>query len=186
MNKPTVKYNIAVVGATGLVGKRIIQFLESRNFPVNKLFCLASEKSMNTVIPFKSKMITVQNLKDFEFSFIHFTFFSAGSEVSKHYAPIAASYGSIVIDNTSYFRYENDIPLIIPEVNIEALSLYKKRRIIANPNCSTIQMLVALNPIHKQATLKRIEIATYQAVSGAGKKAMDELSHQTQCILDKK
>lgn len=180
-----IRHNIAVVGSTGLVGRKIIQLLESRAFPIKQLFCVASQKSAGQSIRFKEQDIIVQSLDSFDFNDIQFVFFSAGSEISKHYAPIAAAKGAIVIDNTSCFRYDDDIPLIIPEVNLAALSQYKQQNIIANPNCSTIQMLVALKPIHDAVTLTRIEVATYQAVSGAGKKAIDELSAQSRQILDK-
>ncbi len=175
-----MKYNLAIVGATGNVGREMLNILSERKFPVNDIFPLASRKSAGKSISFgEQDVLSVQDLATFDFSDTEIALFSAGSDVSKEYAPKAAEQGCIVIDNTSYFRMDSDVPLIIPEVNIEALSQYKERNIIANPNCSTIQMLVALKPLHDIFKVKKIVVATYQSVSGAGKAAMDELYLQT-------
>lgn len=171
-------FNIAVVGATGAVGETILQILEERKFPVNNLYPLASERSAGKTMMFHGKPLYIESLADFDFSKTDMALFSAGGSVSKKYAPIAAKAGCIVIDNTSQFRNDPEIPLIISEVNPEALDQYKKTNIIANPNCSTMQMLVALNPIHQVAKITRINVATYQAVSGAGKSAIKELIKQ--------
>ena len=142
------KYNVAVVGATGAVGETMISILEERKFPIDKLFLLASERSAGKKIQFNGKHVTVQNLADFDFSQVQIGLFSAGGSISKEYAPKAAAAGCVVIDNTSEFRYDDDIPLVVPEVNPHAIAQYKNRNIIANPNCSTIQMVVALKPIY--------------------------------------
>lgn len=178
------KYNVAVVGATGAVGETLIKILEERNFPVNELFPLASERSAGTKIQFNGKSVTVQDLADFDFSKADIGLFSAGGSISEVYAEKAGKAGCIVIDNTSHFRYEDDIPLVVPEVNPEAVANYKTRNIIANPNCSTIQMLVALKPIHDKVGITRINVATYQAVSGTGKEAVEELAAQTAALLN--
>lgn len=178
------KYNVAVVGATGAVGKTMIRILEQRNFPVDNLYLLASERSAGETLSFKNKQYTVENLADFDFSKAQIGLFSAGASVSAVYAPKAGQAGCIVIDNTSQFRYDEDIPLIIPEVNPHAIAQYKKHNIIANPNCSTIQMLVALKPIYDKAGITRINVATYQSVSGTGKEAIDELAAQTAKLLN--
>ncbi len=178
------KYNVAVVGATGAVGEALISILEERNFPVNELFPLASERSAGSKIQFRGKSVTVQNLADFDFSKAEIGLFSAGGSISEIYAPKAGAAGCIVIDNTSQFRYDADIPLVVPEVNPEAIAQYKNRNIIANPNCSTIQMLVALKPIHDAVGITRINVATYQAVSGTGKEAIEELAAQTAALLN--
>jgi len=180
------QYNVAVVGATGAVGETMISILEERNFPVNKLFPLASERSAGKRIQFKGKSVTVQNLADFDFSQVEIGLFSAGGSISKEYAPKAAEAGCIVIDNTSEFRLDDDIPLVVPEVNPHAIAEYKNRNIIANPNCSTIQMLVALKPIYDAVGITRINVATYQAVSGTGKEAIEELAGQTAALLNLK
>jgi len=172
------QYTVAIVGATGLVGETLIEILENREFPVSSLIPLASERSKNRQVQFRNQSIEVQVLNNFDFKGIDFAFFSAGNSVSEHYAPIAAKAGAIVIDNTSQFRYEDDIPLVVPEVNPDALMKYSTTNIIANPNCSTIQMLVALNPIHQEATIKKINVATYQAISGAGRKTLDIFNQQ--------
>jgi len=172
------QYTVAIVGATGLVGETLIEILESREFPVSSLIPLASERSKNRQVQFRNQSIEVQVLNNFDFKGIDFAFFSAGNSVSEHYAPIAAKAGAIVIDNTSQFRYEDDIPLVVPEVNPDALMNFSTTNIIANPNCSTIQMLVALNPIHQEATIKKINVATYQAISGAGRKILETYNHQ--------
>ncbi|TDR22497.1 aspartate-semialdehyde dehydrogenase [Marinicella litoralis] len=180
----TKKYNVAVVGATGAVGKTMLEILEERHFPIANIYPLASARSAGEKIDFNKKQVTIKNLADFDFSQVDIALFSAGGEVSAQYAPIAASKKCVVIDNTSYFRNEEDVPLVVPEVNPEAIKDYKSTYIIANPNCSTIQMLVALAPIHRKAGIERINVATYQSVSGAGNKGIDELSEQTKSILN--
>ncbi|PPR47976.1 MAG: Aspartate-semialdehyde dehydrogenase 2 [Alphaproteobacteria bacterium MarineAlpha5_Bin9] len=184
------KYNIAVVGATGNVGREILSILEERNFPIDKLHCLASSKSKGKKIEFNKKSIFVQDLKEFNFDNINIALFSPGSKISSIYAPIAAKKGCIVIDNTSFFRMNNDVPLIVPEVNGKDLDDFfkneKRNNIISNPNCSTIQMVMALKPIHDKAMIKRIVVSTYQSVSGAGKEGMDELFEQTKNIYANK
>ena len=178
------QYNVAVVGATGAVGEALIEILEKRNFPVAQLLLLASERTAGTKIMFKNKSVMVTDLAEFDFSQVQIALFSAGGSVSAKYAPKAAAAGCVVIDNTSHFRYDDDIPLVVPEVNPERVADYTKRNIIANPNCSTIQMLVALKPIHAAVGIKRISVATYQAVSGAGKSAVNELAKQTAELLN--
>jgi len=177
-------FNVAVVGATGAVGEALISILEERNFPVGQLFPLASERSAGSKVMFKGKPIIVLNLADFDFSQAQIGLFSAGGSVSAEYAEKAGRAGCIVIDNTSHFRYEDDIPLVVPEVNPHKIADYKNRNIIANPNCSTIQMLVALKPIHDKVGITRINVATYQAVSGTGKEAIEELAKQTADLLN--
>jgi aspartate-semialdehyde dehydrogenase len=177
-------YNVAVVGATGAVGETLISILEERNFPVGELFLLASERSAGTKLMFRGKPVTVQNLADFDFSKAQIGLFSAGGSVSAQYAEKAGRAGCVVIDNTSHFRYEADIPLVVPEVNPERIADYPNRNIIANPNCSTIQLLVALKPIHDKVGIERINVATYQAVSGTGKLAIEELAKQTADLLN--
>ncbi|WP_018690561.1 aspartate-semialdehyde dehydrogenase [Algicola sagamiensis] len=180
------QFNIAVLGATGLVGQHLIEILEEREFPVATLYPLASSRSAGGTVQFKSQDITVIDVDTFDWSQVDIAFFSAGGSVSKKYAPIAAEAGVIVIDNTSQFRYEPDIPLVVPEVNAYELENYRNRNIIANPNCSTIQMLVALKPIHEAAGIERINVCTYQSVSGAGKSAQEELANQTTALLSGK
>ena len=177
-------YNVAIVGATGAVGEVLLELLESRNFPVNNLYLLASERSAGTTLSFKGKRITVQNLAEFDFSQADIGLFSAGGSISAEYAPKAAAAGCVVIDNTSHFRRDEDIPLVVPEVNSHALDRFADRNIIANPNCSTIQMLVALKPIYDAVGIARINVATYQAVSGTGKSAIEELAAQTARLLN--
>ena len=179
-------FNVAIVGATGAVGETLLDVLEERNFPVDNVYLLASERSAGTTKKFKGKTIRIQNLDDFDFSQAHIGFFSAGGGISAEYAPIAADAGCVVIDNTSHFRYDDDKPLIVPEVNAEAIADYRETNIIANPNCSTIQMLVALKPIHDAVGIERINVCTYQAVSGSGKPAMEELASQTANLLNAK
>ena len=176
--------DVAVVGATGAVGEVMISILEQRDFPVGTLYPLASERSAGTTISFRGKSILVQDLADFDFSRVQIGLFSAGGSVSEEFAPIAAAAGCVVIDNTSHFRRDDDIPLVVPEVNPQAIADYNKRNIIANPNCSTIQMLVALKPIYDAVGITRINVATYQAVSGTGKKAIKELAGQTAGLLN--
>jgi len=178
------KYDVAIVGATGAVGGVMLRILEQRKFPVNNLYLLASERSAGETMSFNKKQYTVENIADFDFSKVQIGLFSAGGSVSAKYAPIAAAAGCIVIDNTSHFRYEEDIPLVVPEVNPETIADYKNQNIIANPNCSTIQMLVALKPIYDAVGIKRINVATYQSVSGTGKEAIDELAGQTAKLLN--
>ncbi|MDB2364721.1 aspartate-semialdehyde dehydrogenase [Luminiphilus sp.] len=178
--------NVAVVGATGAVGEAMIEILESRDFPVDQLFPLASSRSAGKSLRFKGKRYTVQDLSNFDFSQTPIALFSAGGDVSAEYAPIAAQQGCVVIDNTSHFRRDDDIPLVIPEVNPEAIGQFRQRSIIANPNCSTIGMLMALKPIYDVAGIERINVATYQAVSGTGKDAIEELAGQTARLLNGK
>jgi len=179
-------YDVAVVGATGAVGETMISILEERNFPVGTLYPLASSRSVGKTIMFKGKSIKIQNLADFDFSQVQIGLFSAGGSISAEFAPKAAEAGCVVIDNTSHFRNDEDIPLVIPEVNEEAIAEYSNRNIIANPNCSTIQMLVALKPIHDVTKIKRINVATYQAVSGTGKDAIEELASQSAQLMSGK
>ncbi|MBE9531360.1 MAG: aspartate-semialdehyde dehydrogenase [Proteobacteria bacterium] len=179
-------YNIAVAGATGMVGTEILKILEERDFPVGELTLLASERSAGSKLDFKGEKIVVKLLEDESFEGVDIALFSPGGSVSAIYAPKAAAAGAVVIDNTSHFRMDPDVPLIVPEVNPEALSSYVRKNIVANPNCSTIQMVVALKPIHDHAYIKRIVVSTYQAVSGAGKVAVDELSKQTRALLSMK
>lgn len=176
-------YDVAVVGATGAVGETMMAVLAERDFPVGNLYPLASERSAGKTIEFKNKEYTIENLADFDFSKVQIGLFSAGGSISAEFAPKAAAAGCIVIDNTSHFRYVDDIPLVVPEVNPDAIADYKNQGIIANPNCSTIQMLVALKPIHDAVGIERINVATYQAVSGTGKDAIEELAQQTKALL---
>ncbi|PPR50128.1 MAG: Aspartate-semialdehyde dehydrogenase 2 [Alphaproteobacteria bacterium MarineAlpha5_Bin5] len=180
------KYNIAVAGATGAVGNEIIQILDQRDFPIDNLYLLASSRSKGKKIEFKDQEIIVEDLAEFDFSKTHIGLFSPGGEVSAEFAPKAAKAGCIVIDNTSHFRMNKDVPLIVPEVNAKDLEEFfldkNKSNIISNPNCSTIQMVVALKPLHEKSIINRIVVSTYQAVSGAGKTGMDELFNQTQNI----
>ena len=177
-------YDVAVVGATGAVGEAMIAILEQRKFPVRNLYPLASSRSAGKTIMFEGKSIKVTDLAEFDFSRAQIGLFSAGGSISAEFAPKAAAAGCVVIDNTSHFRQDEDIPLIVPEVNIEALAGYTTRNIIANPNCSTIQMLVALKPIYDAVGIERINVATYQAVSGTGKEAIEELAGQTARLLN--
>ena len=178
------KVNIAIVGATGLVGETFLEILQQRQFPVEKLYPVASARSEGEVVQFEGRSHRVKNLENFDFSKVQIAFFSAGSSVSKEYVPKAADAGCIVIDNSSQFRYEKDVPLVVPEVNSHALVHYRNRNIIANPNCSTIQMVLALKPIYDQVGIRRINVATYQSVSGAGRKAIEELARQTADLLN--
>ncbi|WP_154221996.1 aspartate-semialdehyde dehydrogenase [Marinicella rhabdoformis] len=177
-------YNVAVVGATGAVGKTMLEILESRKFPINEIFPLASERSAGDFIDFNKKQVQVADLAHFDFSKADIALFSAGAAVSAEYVAKCVDSGCVMIDNTSYFRNEEDVPLVVPEVNPEAIAEFKQTGIIANPNCSTIQMLVALAPIHKKVGIERINVATYQSVSGAGNKGIDELSEQTRSLLN--
>ncbi|MBM4208749.1 MAG: aspartate-semialdehyde dehydrogenase [Gammaproteobacteria bacterium] len=179
-------YSVAVVGATGAVGEAMLSILEERKFPVGEVHALASSKSAGKRIPFQGGSLKVEDLATFDFSRVQIALFSAGASVSAEYAPKAAAAGCVVVDNTSYFRYDDDIPLIVPEVNPEKIADYRNKNIIANPNCSTIQMLVALKPIYDAAGIERINVSTYQAVSGTGKKGIDELAKQTAKLLNGK
>ena len=178
------KFNVAIAGATGAVGEVLIDLLETRDFPIDTLHLLASSRSAGTSVNFAGKRITVSAIDDFDFSQAHIGLFSAGGSVSAEYAPKAAAAGCVVVDNTSHFRRDDDIPLVVSEVNPEAIAGYTKRNIIANPNCSTMQMLVALKPIHDAVGIERINVATYQAVSGTGKSAIEELASQTARLLN--
>lgn len=178
------EYDVAVVGATGAVGETMMAILEERDFPVRNLYPLASARSAGSRIQFKGKNYTVRDLSEFDFSQVQIGLFSAGGSISEKYAPKAAATGCVVIDNTAHFRYDDDIPLVIPEVNPHAIAGYTQRGIIANPNCSTIQMLVALKPIYDAVGIERINVCTYQAVSGTGKDAIEELAMQTANILN--
>jgi aspartate-semialdehyde dehydrogenase len=170
--------NVAIVGATGAVGETLLQVLAERNLPIDTLYPLASARSKDKTVVFKNRALDVEDLAEFDFSLVDIAFFSAGGDVSKEYVPKAVLAGAIVIDNTSTFRYEKDVPLVVPEVNPHAIAEFSKRSIIANPNCSTIQMVVALKPIYDAVGISRINVSTYQAVSGTGKKAVSELIAQ--------
>lgn len=178
------KFNVVVVGATGAVGQVMVKILEQRQFPVENLYLLASARSAGTRVKFAGRDIEIQDLATFDFSKAQIGLFSAGGDISAEYAPKAAAAGCVVIDNTSHFRMDADVPLIVPEVNAHAIEGYVKKNIIANPNCSTIQMLVALAPIHREVGIERINVATYQAVSGTGAPAIEELRTQTAAILN--
>ncbi len=180
------KFNIAVVGATGMVGQEILKILEERKFPVGEVKALASERSVGKTVDFKGAELTVTDLAEESFKDIDIALFSPGSSVSKIHAPRAAAAGCIVIDNTSEFRMDPDVPLVVPEVNPDAIGDYEIKNIIANPNCSTIQMVVALKPIHDRYGIKRVVVSTYQAVSGAGKGGIDELSDQVRALFNMK
>jgi aspartate-semialdehyde dehydrogenase len=184
MKKP--KYNIAVVGATGAVGEQMREVLEERKFPVGELRLLASERSTGQFLEFDGRQYRVDVLNENSFEDIDIALFSAGGTVSAKYAPLAVSAGAVVVDNTACFRMAPDVPLVVPEVNASAIRDYKQRRIIANPNCSTIQMVVALKPIHDAARIKRVVVSTYQSVSGAGRQAMEELSQQVAALYNSK
>ncbi|OGS93279.1 MAG: aspartate-semialdehyde dehydrogenase [Gallionellales bacterium GWA2_59_43] len=178
------QYDVCILGATGAVGEAMLSILEQRKFPVRNLYPLASSRSAGSTVTFNGKEITVLDVEGFDFSKAQIGLFSAGGSVSEKYAPIAAAAGCVVIDNTAHFRYDRDIPLVVPEVNPHAIAQYKNRGIIANPNCSTIQMMVALKPIKDAVGISRINVATYQAVSGTGKEAIDELSDQTRALFN--
>lgn len=178
------KIDLAVVGATGLVGEAMLEILAARNFPVGKLHAVASARSAGTPLRYSGTSIVVQDLETFDFSSVQLALFSAGAGVSAEYVPRATASDCVVIDNTSCFRYQDDVPLVVPEVNPEALADFASRGIVANPNCSTIQMLVALKPIHDHAGIERINVATYQAVSGAGRAAVEQLARQTAQLMN--
>ncbi|HZV20151.1 MAG TPA: aspartate-semialdehyde dehydrogenase, partial [Hyphomicrobiales bacterium] len=176
-------YNVAVVGATGNVGREMLAILHEREFPVDEVFAIASRRSIGVEVSFGDKTLKCRDLATFDFSKCDFALMSAGGDVSKEWAPKIAKTGCIVIDNSSAWRYDIDVPLIVPEVNADAAAGFKKKNIIANPNCSTAQLVVALKPLHDAATIKRVVVSTYQSVSGAGKEAMDELWNQTKGIF---
>ena len=176
-------YTVAVVGATGAVGQQMVACLEERRFPVHRLVPLASERSMGKKVTFMGKEIPVEVLTKDSFDGVEIALFSAGGSISKEYGPIAAAAGAVVVDNSSAWRMDPEIPLVVPEVNPQDIGLYTKRGIIANPNCSTIQMVVALKPLHDAARIKRVVVSTYQAVSGTGQKAVDELANQVRALL---
>ena len=176
------KWNVAVLGATGLVGQTMLSILEERQFPVDKLYPLASARSVGKTVKFNGAEVPVLDVETFDFSKAQVGLFSAGASVSKDQAVRAGQAGCVVVDNTSQFRYQDDIPLVITEVNPHAIAGYRKHNIIANPNCSTMQMLVALKPLHDVAHIERINVATYQSVSGGGQKAIDELASQTAAL----
>ncbi|MCZ6869299.1 MAG: aspartate-semialdehyde dehydrogenase [Gammaproteobacteria bacterium] len=178
------RWNVAVVGATGAVGEVLVEILEERKFPIGELHLLASQRSEGKTVLFRGKTHRIERLDEFDFANAEIGFFSAGGSVSEEYAPQAVSAGCVVIDNTSKFRYDDEIPLVVPEVNPESLANFRNRNIIANPNCSTIQMVVALKPIYDAVGIERINVATYQAVSGAGRKAVVELAEQTAKLLN--
>ncbi|MGH8729543.1 MAG: aspartate-semialdehyde dehydrogenase [Burkholderiales bacterium] len=180
------QYDVCILGATGAVGEAMLSILEERNFPVRNLYPLASSRSAGSTVSFKGKNIRVVNVSDFDFEKAQIGLFSAGASVSAEYAPKAAKAGCIVVDNTAQFRQDPDIPLVVPEVNAHAIERYSARKIIANPNCSTIQMVVALKPLHDAAGIERVNVATYQSVSGTGKEAIEELFEQTRAIFNQK
>ena len=172
-------YKVAVVGATGNVGREILNILAERHFPIDKIVALASRRSLGTELSFGDEILSTKDLEQFDFSGWDIALFAVGSETTKLHAPRAAKAGCVVIDNSSLYRYDPDVPLIVPEVNADAIFGYSKKNIIANPNCSTAQMVVALKPLHDRATIKRVVVSTYQSVSGSGKDAIDELWNQT-------
>ena len=180
------KYNVAIVGATGAVGEQMREVLEERQFPIGELRLLASERSGGQFLPFNGRQLRVGVLNEESFENIDIGLFSAGGAVSAKFAPLAVGAGALVIDNTSHFRMEPDVPLVVPEVNSSEIAGYNRRGIIANPNCSTIQLVVALKPIHEAVRLKRVVVSTYQSVSGAGRKAMEELSQQVGALFNGK
>jgi aspartate-semialdehyde dehydrogenase len=175
-------YSVAVVGATGNVGREMLNILDERSFPADGVIALASRRSLGTEVSFGDRTLKVKALEHFDFSGVDICLMSAGGSVSKEWSPKIAAAGAVVIDNSSAWRYDSDIPLIVPEVNADAITGFRRRGIIANPNCSTAQLVVALKPLHDKAKIKRVVVATYQSVSGAGKEAMDELDRQTKAI----
>jgi len=176
-------YKVAVVGVTGAVGQQMVACLTERNFPVSELRPLASERSLGKTVSFKDREIPVEVLTKDSFAVVEIALFSAGGSISKEYGPIAAAAGAVVVDNSSAWRMDPDVPLVVPEVNPQDIALYKKTGIIANPNCSTIQMVVVLKPLHDAARLKRVVVSTYQAVSGTGHKAVEELVNQVRALF---
>jgi aspartate-semialdehyde dehydrogenase len=177
------RYDVAVVGATGVVGAEMVKVLEERDFPVGRLLPLASDRSIGRDVSFHGKELPVEVLAASSFEGIDIALFSAGGAISREFAPIAAAAGAVVVDNTSAFRMEPDVPLVVPEVNPGDLAGWKRRRIIANPNCSTIQMVLALAPLHRRSRITRVVVSTYQSVSGAGIQAMEELSKQSVALF---
>ncbi|HZD26416.1 MAG TPA: aspartate-semialdehyde dehydrogenase, partial [Alphaproteobacteria bacterium] len=175
-------YKVAVVGATGNVGREMLNILDERTFPVDELIPLASTRSVGSEVAFGDRRLKVKALEHFDFSQADIALFSAGGNVAREWAPKAAAKGCVVIDNSSAWRMDPDVPLVVPEVNADAVAGYAKKNIIANPNCSTAQLVVALKPLHDRATIRRVVVATYQSTSGAGKDAMDELFTQTKGI----
>ena len=180
------KFNVAVVGATGMVGEAMLAILAERKFPVGEIYALASDRSAGKRVEYGDRMLKVEALTGFDFSKVDIALFSAGGETSREYVPVATAAGAIVIDNSSEFRYDDDVPLVVPEVNPQEIARYEERGIIANPNCSTIQMLVALKPIYDAVGIERINVCTYQAVSGTGKQAIEELARQTALLMNGK
>jgi aspartate-semialdehyde dehydrogenase len=176
-------YNVAVVGATGNVGRQMLDILAERTFPADEVVALASRRSQGTEVSYGERTLKVKALEHHDFSATDFCLMSAGSEVSREWSPRIAAAGAVVIDNSSCWRYDSDVPLIVPEVNADAVTGFRKRGIIANPNCSTAQLVVALKPLHDHAKIKRVVVSTYQSVSGAGKEAMDELFSQTKAVF---
>lgn len=176
-------YKVAIVGASGNVGREMLATLKERNFPISEIVALASSRSAGNEVSFGDDDLKIQDLAKYDFKGTDIVLSSAGAKVSAEFAPRATAAGAVVIDNTSHFRMDPDVPLVVPEVNPEAIADYKKKGIIANPNCSTIQMVVALKPLHDAAKIKRVVVSTYQSVSGAGKEAMDELFNQTRAIF---
>lgn len=179
-------FNIAIAGATGVVGTTLLSILEERKFPVNNIYLLASHRSLGEMREFKDKACLVEDIATFDFSKTQICFFCTSNDISSEYAPKAAALGNVVIDKSSHFRYDPEVPLIVPEVNEEALAGYRKKNIIANPNCNTIPVVVALKPIYDAVGISRINIATYQSVSGSGKQAIGELAEQTMQLLNGK
>ncbi len=177
-------YKVVVAGATGNVGREMLNILAEREFPVDQITALASRKSLGTEVSFGDKTLKCKDLETFDFTGWDIALFAIGSDATKIYAPRAAAAGCVVIDNSSLYRYDPDVPLIVPEVNADAIMGYSKKNIIANPNCSTAQMVVALKPLHDRATIKRVVVSTYQSVSGAGKEGMDELWEQTKAVYN--
>lgn len=176
-------YNVAVVGATGNVGREMLSILDERQFPADKVFAIASRRSLGREVSFGDKTLKCEDLEQFDFSQCDFALLSAGGSIAKEWAPKIAATGCVVIDNSSAWRYDSEVPLVVPEVNADALDGFAKKNIVANPNCSTAQLVVALKPLHDAAKIKRVVISTYQSVSGAGKEAMDELWQQTKGIF---
>ncbi|PPB82311.1 aspartate-semialdehyde dehydrogenase [Albidovulum inexpectatum] len=177
-------YKVVVAGATGNVGREMLNILAEREFPVDEIVALASRRSLGTEVSFGDKTLKTKDIEGFDFTGWDIALFAIGSEATRKYAPIAASQGCVVIDNSSLYRYDPDVPLVVPEVNAEAVEGYAKKNIIANPNCSTAQMVVALKPLHDRARIKRVVVSTYQSVSGAGKEGMDELWDQTKAVYN--
>src|SRR3954466_3539928 len=176
-------YKIALVGATGNVGREMLNILDERKFPADEVVALASRRSMGVEVSYGDRTLKCRTLEHYDFSDVDICLMSAGSPVAKEWAPKIAAAGAVVIDNSSCWRYDSDVPLVVPEVNADAAAGFRKKGIIANPNCSTAQLVVALKPLHDRARIKRVVVATYQSVSGAGKEAMDELFNQTKAVF---